>query len=191
MDREVATERDLFNAHGTFYELPAENAGGFAKIRPVATHNRRIHDYCSYRGLFLMSGISANAPSNNPHLIRSEDGKAALWAGTIDDVWKLGKPRGFGGPWKNSAVKAGQPSEIFLMTAYDQKSVTLSHASQSPVTLTLQVDLTGEGHWVTYLNFTVAPGETVTHKFPKAFSAYWVRLISDRDTKATAQFEYD
>lgn len=29
--REVATERDLFNCHGTFYELPAENADGFAK----------------------------------------------------------------------------------------------------------------------------------------------------------------
>jgi hypothetical protein len=37
--REVATERDLFNCHGTFYELPAENADGYAKIRPVASHN--------------------------------------------------------------------------------------------------------------------------------------------------------
>jgi hypothetical protein len=36
--REVATERDLFNCHGTFYELPAENADGYAKIRPVASH---------------------------------------------------------------------------------------------------------------------------------------------------------
>ncbi|HBK31576.1 MAG TPA: hypothetical protein DDZ78_08150, partial [Porphyromonadaceae bacterium] len=36
--REVATERDLFSCHGTFYELPAENADGYAKIRPVATH---------------------------------------------------------------------------------------------------------------------------------------------------------
>ena len=44
IDREVCTERDLFNCHGTFYELPAENAGGFAKVRPVTTHNRRVHD---------------------------------------------------------------------------------------------------------------------------------------------------
>jgi hypothetical protein len=36
IDREVVTERDLFNAAGIFYELPAENAGGFAKIRPIA-----------------------------------------------------------------------------------------------------------------------------------------------------------
>ena len=62
IDREVVTERDLFNCHGTFYELPAENAGGFAKIRPITTHNRLIHDYCSYRGLLVMlTGIHGGA----------------------------------------------------------------------------------------------------------------------------------
>ena len=40
---EVATERDLFNFGGTFYELPARNAQGFAKIRPIATHNLKIY----------------------------------------------------------------------------------------------------------------------------------------------------
>lgn len=191
VDREVATERDLFNAHGTFYELPAENAGGFAKVRPVATHNLRIHDYCSYRGLFIMTGIRDRAPAGNAHIIRSDDGNAVLWAGVIDDVWKLGKPRGVGGPWKNSVVKDGQPSEPYLMTAYDRKSIALSHESKSLVTLTLQVDLTGDGNWVTYQAFGVAPGKTVRHTFPEAFSAYWVRVMSDRDTTATAQFEYE
>jgi hypothetical protein len=134
VDREVATERDLFNAHGTFYELPADNAGGFAKIRPVATHNRQIHDYCSYRGLFIMTGVTSDAPKTNPHIIRSDDGKAALWVGAIDDAWKLGKPHGAGGPWKNSAVKAGQPSDPYLMTAYDRKSLSLSHNAKNTVT---------------------------------------------------------
>lgn len=55
--REVATERDLFNCHGTFYELPAENADGYAKIRPIASHNFRINDYASYRGMLVMTGI--------------------------------------------------------------------------------------------------------------------------------------
>ncbi|MFA7006579.1 MAG: hypothetical protein WC429_21225, partial [Verrucomicrobiia bacterium] len=53
ISREVCTERDRLNVHGTFYELPAENAGGMAKVRPVATHNRRIKDYTSYRGLLV------------------------------------------------------------------------------------------------------------------------------------------
>jgi hypothetical protein len=190
VDREVATERDLFNAHGTFYELPADNAGGFARVRPVATHNRRIHDYCSYRGLLIMTGVADGAPMNNPHIIRSDDGKAAMWAGAIDDVWKLGKPRGDGGPWQNFAVKAGQPSDPYLMTGYDRKSVKLSHRATGTVSITLEVDLDGTGLWVAYRTFAVKAGQTVRHKFPEAFGAYWVRARTNQDTTATASFEY-
>ena len=32
--REVVTERNLMNIHGTFYEMPRREAGGLAKIRP-------------------------------------------------------------------------------------------------------------------------------------------------------------
>ena len=52
LSREVVTERDLLSCAGTFYELPAENADGFAKIRPISSHNFRIHDYASYRGMY-------------------------------------------------------------------------------------------------------------------------------------------
>jgi hypothetical protein len=55
--REVATERDMLSACGTFFELPAENADGFAKIRPICSHDLRVTDFGGYRGLFLMSGI--------------------------------------------------------------------------------------------------------------------------------------
>ena len=78
--REVATERDLFNCHGTFYELPAENADGYAKIRPIASHNFRINDYASYRGMLVMTGIDPKKDKDNEHIIVSEDGKAAVWA---------------------------------------------------------------------------------------------------------------
>jgi hypothetical protein len=190
VDREVATERDLFNAHGTFYELPAENAGGFAKVRPVATHNYRVHDYCSYRGLFIMTGVADNALKSNPHIIRADDGKATLWAGAVDDVWKLGKARGVGGPWKETQVKSGQHSEPYLMTGYDRKSVKLSHSGSGTVNITLEVDLDGTGLWIPYSTFVVKGGEVVSHEFPAAFGAYWVRAKADRDTKATAMFEY-
>ena len=88
--REVVTERDLLNCHGTIYELPAENADGFAKIRPVASHNLRIHDYASYRGLLIMTGLKPEAGIKDPLVIQSEDGKAAVWAGVIDVLWNLG-----------------------------------------------------------------------------------------------------
>jgi hypothetical protein len=120
--REVATERDMLHAHGTFYELPARNAGGFAKIRPIATHNRAVHDFCSYRGLLILSGVARETPADNPHIIRSTDGNAALWAGAVDDLWKLGKARGQGGPWKDAAVKAGEASDPYLLTGYDKKT---------------------------------------------------------------------
>ncbi|HQR94846.1 MAG TPA: hypothetical protein PLZ97_15950, partial [Sediminibacterium sp.] len=58
--REVATERDLFNCGGTFYELPAENADGYAKIRPISSHNFKINDYGSFRGMLVMTGIDMN-----------------------------------------------------------------------------------------------------------------------------------
>jgi len=186
--REVATERDLFNAHGTFYELPAENAGGFSKVRPVASHNRFIHDFCSYRGLFVVSGIATNAPTDNPHIIRSKDGKAAVWAGAIDDIWKLGKPRGQGGPWLKTKVEAGKPSDPYLMTAYDKKTLTLS--ADKAVTISAEIDLTGEGRWATYATFDVKPGVETKHEFPEEFQAYWIRLKSSAPCEASAQLEY-
>jgi hypothetical protein len=188
MDREVVTERDLFQCHGTFYELPAENAGGFAKIRPITTHNRRIVDYGSYRGLLVLTGICGG--QGNGHIIRSADGQAAVWAGAVDDLWKLGKPRGQGGPWKGTQVDASQPSDPYLMTGYDRKSIRLSHEADGPVNVTIQVDINGDGVWVPYQTFPVAARQKVDHEFPEGFGAYWLRTIVDRPCRATAQLVY-
>jgi F5/8 type C domain len=185
--REVATERDLLNLHGTFYELPARNAQGLAKLRPIATHNLAVHDFCSHNGLLFFTGIQTDATSR--HIFRSADGGAAVWAGVVDDLWKLGKPRGQGGPWKESAVVAGVPSDPYLMTGYDKKSVELTVTRESQITL--EVDIDGTGLWVPYKTFDVKSGESLSHSFPKAFSAYWVRAISDNNTTATAWFDYE
>ncbi|MBU1822495.1 MAG: hypothetical protein KKG00_13430, partial [Bacteroidetes bacterium] len=189
IDREVATERDLLNAHGTFYELPAENADGYAKIRPVASHGLGIHDYASYRGLLVMTGLDAGA-SAGAHIITSADGKAKVWAGTIDDLWKLGKPVGQGGPWKNSRVKANTPSDPYLIGFYDKKSMKLSHTSNQPVTFKIEVNPIGHGPWMTYQEVTVKPGETFAYTFPKEFQARWIRFVADKDCEATAWLDY-
>ncbi len=185
--REVATERDLFNCHGTFYELPANNAGGFNRIRPVATHNLRISDYCSYRGLFVMSGIRKDAP-DNPHILKSDDGKTALWVGAIDDMWELGKPVGTGGPWKKTAVQANEPSDPYLMTGYDKKSLELQ--SSSTTTISAEIDMTGMGDWIVFKTFTLSANEPITYDFPTNFQAYWIRFTSDKKTIATAQLTF-
>lgn len=187
--REVATERDLFNAHGTFYELPAENADGYAKIRPIASHQLSIHDYASYRGLLVMTGINPSA-TNNEHIIKSADGKAAVWAGTIDDLWKLGKPVGQGGPWKNTSVKKNTASDPYLIGFYDQKALQLSHQATSAVTFTLETEPIGHGPWMKYKEITVKPGETFEFSFPQDFQSRWIRVRSNADCQATAWFVY-
>jgi hypothetical protein len=189
--REVATERDLMNCSGTFYELPAENADGFAKIRPIASHNFRIHDYASYRGMLIMTGIEPNLKQHNPHVIVSEDGKAAVWAGVIDDLWNMGKPVGEGGPWKNSAVKAGVASDPYLIGFYDKRSLQISHDSKESVTFRIEVDPIGHGPWMDYQRVSVKPGETYTFSFPETFQTRWIRFAADKDCTATAWLKYE
>ena len=189
MGREVCTERNLLNLYGTFYEMPANNAGGFAKVRPVCTHNRFIHDYTSYRGMLVMTGIEAEAKGE--HIIRSDDGKVAVWAGVVDDLWQFGKARGVGGPWFESQVKAGVPSDAYLATGYDKKRAVLSHTSAAPVKFRVEADFTCNGDWREVTALEVKPGEKLEHKFPDAFGAYWLRVVADQDTTATATFYWE
>lgn len=189
--REVVTERDLFSCAGTFYELPANNADGFAKIRPVASHNFRIHDYASYRGMLIMTGIDPQLADANPHVIVSSDGKAAVWAGVIDDLWKIGKPAGDGGPWKNSIVSAGIPSDPYLTGFYDKKSLEISHNSSHKVIFTIEAEPIGHGPWMFYKKIEVNPEETVNFIFPDSFQSRWIRFISDADCIATAWLKYE
>ncbi len=187
--REVATERDMFHAYGTFYELPANNAGGFSKVRPIATHNRMIQDFCSYRGLLILTGTKLKTSAPSKHLIRSDDGKTALWAGAVDDLWNMGKPRGAGGPWMETEVSAGEESDPYLMTGYDKKSLTLSADEDTKVTA--EIDISGDGNWVVHEAFDVKAGESLNHVFPDTFSAYWIRFRSSTPCKVSAQLLYE
>ncbi len=180
----------MLSACGTFFELPAENADGFAKIRPIASHDLHVTDFGGYRGLFLMSGVKPDAPAGE-HILRSDDGKAALWAGAIDDLWKLGKPRGEGGPWQNTKVKAGQPSDPYLMWGYDKRTLTLSHDAAQEVNLTVELDLTGTGLWVTYKEAKLKAGSWFNIVFEPAVQARWLRVTADAACTATAQLKYE
>jgi len=189
--REVCTERDMLQAHGTIYELPALNAKGAIRMRPIATSDTAVHDYCSYRGLLVLSGISPEAAKDDRHIIRSDDGKAAVWVGTADDLWQLGKPRGQGGPWKNSDVTAGKPSDPYLMTGYDKKTLVLENKGEVETTITVELDAAGDGRFAVYQSFKLAPGAKETFVFPDWINAYWIRTVSSATTKATAQLTYE
>jgi hypothetical protein len=185
--REAVTERELLNCHGTFYEVPRDNSGGMRKMRALTTHGKRITDFASWRGMFVLTGVLDDAPATDK-LVRNPDGSAALWLGEIDDLWRMGEPRGKGGPWKDSAVAANSASDAYLMYGYDRKELALT--SSNAATITVEVDFLANNTWSVYQTFALDAGESITHLFPAGFHAHWVRVKSSAATTATAQFTY-
>jgi hypothetical protein len=193
--RECIQERYLANYHGTFYEVPRggtspsgqRNMPDFQRMKPVATHHKPIADYCVWRGMLVLSGVKPDA-ANDGHIFGSADAK--LWFGAIDDLWKLGQPRGLGGPWRDTAVQANQASDPYLLTGYDQKTLTLSHDAKQPVEFSLEVDFYADGQWQAYQHLTVEPGKPLVHQFPQGYAAHWLRVKASADCTATAQLEY-
>lgn len=182
--RELESERYMLNAHGTLYEIG--RASGFAAIRPITTHKKKIVDFCTWRGLLVISGTKTNAKADG-HYFTDAENKNGLWFGAIDDLWKLGKPVGEGGVWKNTNVKANQPSFPYLMTGYDKKKVSLT--TDKAVTITLEIDVDHNG-WHTYKKLQVPAGKTIEHVFPEGFSAHWIKAVADKDCTATVWFVY-
>ena len=136
-----------------------------------------------------MTGISENGGVTE-HIIQSEDGKARVWAGTIDDLWKLGKPTGKGGPWKNAKVIAGEPSDPYLMGYYSERNLVLTNHSSRKVNFIIQVDPIGHGPWMNYKKVVLKGGASFEYVFPDAFQARWIRFVADRNCIATAWLEY-
>ena len=88
-------------------------------------------------------------------------------------------------------IRTGIPSDSFLMTGFDHKQLDLSNEGDKESTITLEADVTGDGHWATYNKFHLNPDESLQHSFPAWFQACWMRLVSSNDTVATAQFTYE
>ncbi|WP_231602889.1 hypothetical protein [Neorhodopirellula pilleata] len=189
--REVESERHLANIHGTFYEVPLELNGRppvWLQMRPVSSHSKQITDFCSWNGLLVLSGVRGDARPDD-HVFIDRDLGAGLWFGGVDDLWKLGKPVGRGGPWYESKVQANRPSDRYLMTGYDHKTLTAS--ADRDVEFTIEVDVDHQTGWHAVETIAVGKGDEVRYVFPPGFSAHWVRLVSDRDCVATAQFTYE
>ena len=118
--REVETERYLLDMHGQFYELPAIAYGGAMwGIRPIGQHLRMVPDFASYRGMLVLGGNQVSSIFDNNWV--TGQSQSGLWFGKTDDLFSLGKPQGWGGPWRYDAVRAGEPSDSFLMTGFDNK----------------------------------------------------------------------
>lgn len=188
--REVVTERTHMNLHGTFYELPRPKPGHFInfwQMKPISSHSKHIYDFCSWRGMLVLSG--ANPASGSEHSLRLDDNHS-LYLGEVDDLWKFGKPNGHGGPWLNTQVNKGQASDPYLMLGYDEKKITISHQSDKTVRFGIEIDYLGTGDFARYKTVEVKAGETFEYSFPKDFAAHWIRVVSGDKTSASAQLSY-
>jgi hypothetical protein len=182
--REVESERYMLNVHGTLYEVGRES--GFAAIRPVTTHKKKIVDFCTWRGLLVISGTKSNASADG-HYFTNDDKSTGLWFGAIDDLWKLGKPVGEGGLWKDVSVAAAETSLPFLMTGYDRKHLTLSSDKDTEFTLEVDVDHRG---FHQFKKIKVPAGKSIEYDFPEGFNAHWIKVTSDKACKATVWMKY-
>ncbi len=182
--RHAVTERLLMDVHGIFYELPTLAYGGHVwGIKPICSHLRVVPDFCHWRGMFVMASDQIDHDQGQP--------QSGLWFGNIDDLYKMGKPTGWGGPWWETKVKADQPSDPFLMTGFDKKVVHLAHNLNATVMFTIEIDFLGNGTWKEYDKIAVHSSGYGHHEFPDGFSAHWVRVKTSHDCTATAYFFYN
>ncbi|MHC4462954.1 MAG: hypothetical protein ACYS30_16225 [Planctomycetota bacterium] len=182
--RHAQTERLLMDIHGMFYDLPPfAYEGKVWGIRPICSHLRIVPDFCYWRGLFVMAGNQIDHDQGQP--------QSGLWFGNIDDLWNMGKPSGWGGPWWQTPLKAGAVSDPFLMTGFDKKVLHLTCDSAEKVNFRIDVDFLGNGTWKLYKTVRLFGKGYEHHEFPDGFSAHWVRVSVDKDCKATAYFMYN
>ena len=187
--REVEHERFLMDCHGMFYELsPWAYDNHIWGVRPISTHLWVLGDFCTYRGLLVLGADNASPHGGANHL--AGEPQSGLWLGKTDDLWSFGKPSGWGGPWWEADVTAGQPSDPYLMTGFEHKVLHLTHEATADVTFSIEVDFLGNGTWKRYAQLTVPAGEYVHHEFPAGYSAHWVRLTANMDCQVTAYFTY-
>lgn len=183
--REVETEHFLMDIHGLLYELnPIAFEDAIWGVKPICSHLRIIPDFTAFRGLLAL-GSNTTSPNadNNSYAGQPQSG---IWFGKTDDLWQWGKPAGWGGPWRRTAVKAGQPSEPFLMTGFQHKMLHIK--TDKATTVDIEIDFLGNGSWERYERLAV--NGYAKHIFPEGFTAHWVRVTSGSNCTASAEFMY-
>lgn len=182
--REVQTERFLMDVFGIFYELPMMTYGGNVwGIKPVSYHLRIVPDFCFWRGMFVLAGDQTDHGVGQP--------QSGLLFQNIDDLWKYGKPGGWGAVWLNDSVKSGEISDPFLVKGFDKKTVHFNNKGKITVEFTLEIDFLGNGEWNTYSKILVKPGGYSFYTFPDGYDANWARIKVNTSSIVTSQFVYN
>jgi hypothetical protein len=62
--------------------------------------------------------------------------------------------------------------------------------SINAISFTLQLDATGDGVWYDYKTVSVPAKPSTETSFPAEIQSKWVRLVPNKNTVASAQFQY-
>lgn len=187
--RETEHERLLMDHHGMYYELsPWAYGGRIWGVRPISTHLWVLADFCSWRGMLVLGADNAS-PSHGESPTTAEP-QSGLWFGKTDDLWSFGKPSGWGGPWWLADVRAEVSSDPYLMTGFEHKCLHLENHGDKPLTVTVELDVHGHGHFSTHTEITVEPRQLHSYVFPTGLSAHWVRVTPQQNGVASAQLFY-
>lgn len=183
--REAQTERFMMDMFGIFYELPVMVYGGnMLSIKPVCNHLRVIPDFVYWRGMLVLAGDQVDNAVGQP--------QSNLLFTNIDDLWKWGKPSGFGCVWRDEDVKANVHSDPYLMNGFDKKVVHFRDHSNKQVSFRIEVDILGDGNWSVFKVVDIPPSGYGYYVFPDGYSSQWVRIVPLNDTKdLTVEFFYN
>ena len=181
--RDIGDKDLLMDMHGMFFKFPKTfSATSCAGIEPIASHIRYIPDFCFWNGQLVLATDEASI-QGNPMVGQPQSN---LWFGQIEDLKKWGPRNAAGSIYMNDPVKAGVPSDPFLINGFPRRVVHL--ASDRPVTFKLQIDREGNGQFEDYQGIEL--NGYAHHIFPRNLKAQWVRVHSDQDCKASVSFHF-
>lgn len=186
--REIEEDFLLMHMHGLLWDFPktfsSKNSSG---LMPLASYHKMMVDYCSWEGKIAMA-CNDTTVFGNDLVTQAESNLRFLCRHDMED-W--GPRAGFGGPCVNDDIKAGEVSDAYLISGFDQRVMMLSHGSRQSRSFRLEIDQLGNDIWETYKELKVEEGRTETTSFPPEFDAVWIRVVSlDEAKDVTAYFVY-
>ncbi|MEM7313921.1 MAG: hypothetical protein AAF497_12290, partial [Planctomycetota bacterium] len=195
--QDVGEAELVMNMHGMFWAFPrtfsVKNSSGIA---PRSTYLKVIGDYCRW-GDQLVFGCDDTAKSDFLNKRRAkgklkEPGQSHsnLWFANPDVLDQLGQSLGRGAVWVEDKVAANVPSDPFLMSGFSRRGLHLVNHGQTVVGFTLEYDALGNNDWTEAKNLKVAAGQAKWLSFNADEQITWVRVRTDKDTKASAQFHF-
>lgn len=185
--RSIGNGKMMMDMHGMFYDFPESfSASNTSGIKPIGSHLRYIPDFMNWNGQIVLAtdetSIQGNPLAGQP--------QSNLWFGGYEQLSEWGPASGYGAVWLKETVTADQPSEPYLMAGFDNRILHLKNHGNSVVTVTLEIDISGNNEWEPYQTLRLPAGVYQYHIFDTPLQAEWIRLKTDRSSQLTAAFHF-